>query len=118
MCRYTESDRRNTLLQILRGTGEPPAWPAVTTPPEPTRLHQDCNVYVSELVGGQALDISLAAGRQAYLLCIDGSVRTNDTVLAMRDAAELRAADAALPLTLAAAADGGAHLMLIEMALA
>ncbi len=68
---YESQARRNSLLHILGGTGAAPAWPGVR-PGKPIRLHQDANVYVSESDAGVKHDIVLAAGRQAYLVCIEG----------------------------------------------
>jgi redox-sensitive bicupin YhaK (pirin superfamily) len=90
-------------------------WGHIDSPANLPQLHQDCNVVVSENDAQQEHSIVLAPGRQAYLLCIEGSVSANDTALAMRDAAELRAPNQPLPVTLRAGEDG-AHFMLIEMA--
>lgn len=79
---------------------------------------QDVNVFVSESDPAVQHDITLAAGRQAYLVCIEGSlaVGTSDseTKLSMRDAAELVADKKPLFLSLTAG-EQGAHFMLIEM---
>jgi quercetin 2,3-dioxygenase len=69
---------------------------------------------VSESDPGKTFEISLAKGRQAYLLCIEGSLNINGTGLAARDAAELRAPSRNMPMSLHVGESGG-HFMLIEM---
>ena len=108
-----EAARHNVLRHVLSGTGEAPAWTASSERPG-VALHQDCNVFVSQCDAGHALEVSLGADRQAYLLCMEGSLHANDAQLAARDAAEVVAGGAALPVKLTAGGDG-AHFMLIEM---
>ena len=82
----------------------------------PCRFNADANIYVSELSPGKALDFELRAGRQAYLLAVEGSVRVGgahgDTELAQHDGAELTGPSA----THFTAGDAGAHLLLVELA--
>lgn len=108
-----ESARHNVLRHILSGTGAAPDWAAASERAGVT-LHQDCNVYASQCDAGTVFEVLLRAERQAYLLCMEGSLSANDTRLATRDAAEVAAGGEALPVTLTAGAEG-AHFMLIEM---
>ncbi|KAL4860075.1 putative quercetin 2 [Chlorella vulgaris] len=114
---YEKQDRHNKLLHLLGGTGAVPQWSGIQ-PGQCIKLHQDVNVFVSESDPAVQHDITLAAGRQAYLVCIEGSlaVGTSDseTKLSMRDAAELVADKKPLYLSLTAG-EQGAHFMLIEM---
>lgn len=112
--------RRNVLLAILQGTEPPPPW-AVVMPGQPIRLHQDATVIVSEADAMNSQTIELATNRQAYIVCINGSlqIKVEDETarLETREAAEIvcRKTDSTLlPMTLESGADG-AHFLLIEM---
>jgi redox-sensitive bicupin YhaK (pirin superfamily) len=86
----------------LRYSAEPTAAPIARSPQLEPSAH---------------VEIKLGAGRQAYLLCVEGGLRLSGAdaplSLARHDAAEIRGAGA---LTLAAPADTSAHLLLLEMA--
>ena len=78
-------------------------------------LLQDANVIVSENDACAEHSIDLGPGRQAYMVCIEGSLDVNDVQLSQRDAVELVASKSGpLPVTLRSGA-GGSHFMLIEM---
>lgn len=108
-----KASRHNRLLHLLGGTSAMPAWPQVSQP-SATKLHQDCNVFVSEADAGQKLECPLAAGRQMYALCMEGSMQLNELSMGKRDAAEVTTGGSDLPLAITAGRDG-CHLMLIEM---
>jgi quercetin 2,3-dioxygenase len=55
----------------------------------PVQVNQDVNAYVSELELGHSVDLKLQAGRQAYLLCIEGGVTVNGKQLKKYDACEI-----------------------------
>jgi len=115
---YSKADRHNRLLHILGGTGEPPAWRDVHAS-ECIKLHQDANVYVSELDAGKELHIGLGADRQVYMVVIEGALSANGETLRTRDGAKVvsRAkADGPDDTLVLTAGKDGAHLMLIEMA--
>jgi len=60
---------------------------AVKTPVE---LNQDVDCYAAELEDGKSLSIDVPKGRQAYLLCIEGSLELNGLkTLEKFDAAEI-----------------------------
>ena len=58
----------------------------------PVEINQDCDMYVTELDQAKSLDLELGAGRQAYVLCMEGSVSVTgphgETRLDRHDAAE------------------------------
>lgn len=113
---YTDKDRANTLLQILHGTGQPPAWAGITRKGTPIHLHQDVNVFVSENEPDRKYELPLAPGRAAYIININGTLDVNGVQLDRSDAAEAESKGVeALPLTLTAGAEGS-HFMVIEMA--
>eukprot|EP01039_Chlorochromonas_danica_P009187 gene9187-10146_t len=57
------------------------------------QIHQDANLYVTEVEQGQEVSFSLEANRQAYLVCLEGEVEVSGAhgkeVLSMYDAAEV-----------------------------
>lgn len=111
---YDKADRHNRLLHILGGTGAIPSWPSVHSP-NSIKLNQDANVFVSENDPGTRFDVPLGAGRQAYVVCIEGDMTVNGEQLAQRDGARVLGADAQ-PSTLSlAAGPQGAHFLMVEM---
>mmetsp|Transcript_8915 Transcript_8915/g.21151 ORF Transcript_8915/g.21151 Transcript_8915/m.21151 type:complete len:310 (+) Transcript_8915:27-956(+) len=84
----------------------------------PVKINQDCNMYISELTPGTAVPRYLNAGRQGYLLCVEGEVHLNaggsdNYVMQRHDAAELKG-----PLLLeATGGTDGALVLLFEMEL-
>lgn len=76
---------------------------------------QDANVFVSEMKPCLEFDISLNQNRQAYMVCIEGSLEINGTSLGMRDGVEISAPtndEMDLKIT---AGENGAHFLIIEM---
>jgi redox-sensitive bicupin YhaK (pirin superfamily) len=84
----------------------------------PVRFNADANIHVAELQAGGALDFPLVAGRQAYLLVLEGGARVagahGEAPMAQHDGAELQGPSALR----VAAGEHGAHLLLVEMAAA
>lgn len=111
---FDKADRHNRLLHLIGGTGTMPAWPNVNGP-STIQLHQDCNVFVSEVDPGHETRFELGARRQVYLIVAEGSVAVNGTPLATRDGAKIRAGPTPLPVSIAAGA-AGAHFLFVEMA--
>ena len=67
---FTRKNRHNRLLQILSGNKK---FRGGVIPEEETiRLNQDVNIYVSEADPDYELNYTLEAGRQAYVVCIEG----------------------------------------------
>jgi redox-sensitive bicupin YhaK (pirin superfamily) len=80
----------------------------------PVKIHQDCNVYVSELTAESQLPpMALSNDRQAYMLCVEGSVTTTgEKSLERHEAAMVKG-----PLDFEVKAGGnGALLLMFEMA--
>ncbi|CAE7374867.1 unnamed protein product [Symbiodinium microadriaticum] len=77
------------------------------------KIHQDCNVFCTELSPGKTSPLlSIAAGRQAYMLCVEGELRCGKQSLQRHDAAEVKG-----PLELELSAGPlGALVLLFEMA--
>ena len=83
----------------------------------PVQINQDASVKVTELEPGVALPFATAAGRQAYMLCVEGDCAVNAgsetaATLERHDAAEFSSgADVVL-----LAGAKGAHVLVVEMA--
>lgn len=73
------ADRENKWLPIVSGTGDR----------APVKIHQDMDISVLSLDAGKQADYSLRAGRQAYLIQIEGQGEVNGRALNARDAAEI-----------------------------
>jgi hypothetical protein len=105
---FSAADRRNTLLQILRGTQAAPEAVGLSVPldtvalkqvsvhctlpvirSKPLLARQDVNVYVSEAEAGFVQTYSLRSGRQIYFICAEGQIMVNGVSLAARDAARI-----------------------------
>ncbi|KAJ7536730.1 hypothetical protein O6H91_12G080100 [Diphasiastrum complanatum] len=81
-------------------------------------IHQDANIYISEVDAGVEQEFVLQMKRQAYMVCIEGALSVNQHYdLQARDALEIKA-DIQSPQHLKLKADQqkGAHFLLIEMA--
>ena len=77
------------------------------------KINQDCNVFATELSAGKTSQpFSIAAGRQAYMLCVEGEIQFQKHSLARHDAAEIKGA-IDLELT---AGPSGAFVLMFEMA--
>lgn len=78
-------------------------------------INQDANVYATELDAGARINFSLGAGRQAYLVCLEGALRLAHAKgaeeLDMHEACEV-GGQQALELS---AGPAGAHCLLVEM---
>ena len=110
-----QAARRNALSQLVGDRA------AAEQHGAPVQIAQDCSLFVAELDAGRAVEFPLRKGRQAYLLCVEGTLSagggaTDDDAplrLARHDAAEWRGEGT---LRLAAEEGAPAHLLLIEMA--
>jgi redox-sensitive bicupin YhaK (pirin superfamily) len=105
----------------------------------PIKINQDANISVSEIAAGRALPLRVRGGRQAYLLCVEGSAKVlvegKEYSLERHDAAEVvgsagssgltgpsgptgltgPSGDPGAVLDITAGAEG-AHLLVVEMA--
>lgn len=79
--RFDWADRENKWLHIVSGQNGS----------APVKIHQDMDISVLSLDAGQELDYLLRAGRQAYLIQIEGTGQVNGHPLSPRDAAEITA---------------------------
>jgi len=82
---YTESDRVNTLLQVLKPAG---------VEEDGLDVHQDARMFVSQLEDGHMLEHEISAGRSGYLYLLQGRMRLNGLPMASGDAAYIRDAGA------------------------
>ena len=55
----------------------------------PVKINQDVDGYAAELALGQSVNFTLPVGRQAYLLCVEGSLDVNSKSLTKYDACEM-----------------------------
>jgi len=97
--RYAWEDRHQQWLHLASGT------PGAS----PIQLHQDVDLYAQEVPAGTQTEFTLQAGRQAYLVQIEGSSRANGILLQERDALEISGENLLLQ------ADSASHWLLIEM---
>jgi redox-sensitive bicupin YhaK (pirin superfamily) len=106
---FEKKDRLNTLLHMICGLK--------TQGLAPVQLHQDVNVYASELEKNKEVSYKLKENRQAYLVNIEGTLKVND-VLELETRSSIRIWG---PIDLTFKGIGedetvpAAHLMLIEM---
>ncbi len=73
-------------------------------------------MFVSECEPGTSFDLQLGPSRQAYLMCIEGSLQANQQQLGKRDAAEVVGADGSSMALQLRCLGQGAHFILLEMA--
>jgi hypothetical protein len=97
---FAEDDRHNKLLQVVSGKDVNGVL----------RINQDANIFVSEVDKGQQLTVGLQDRRQAYLLCVEGSLNINGIELMTSEAIEVAGET---QLTLNALEDS--HLLMVEM---
>jgi len=76
----------------------------------PVKIHQDANIYATELSSGSKTLFEVRPDRQAYLVLIEGEAQVNGETLTMRDGLET------VGTSLEIASLAGAHLLVIEMA--
>lgn len=100
--------RHNKFDHLVSGVGSASA--------APIKINQDANIFVAEIDAGSTAQLDIGAGRQAYLLCMEGSARVDhsggSTMLDRHDAAEL----GATAIGVAAEGEQPAHVLVVEMA--
>ena len=83
----------------------------------PIKINQDANIYVSEIAASSSASIEIREGRQAYLLCMEGSVLLSGghgtAELQRHDAAEIFGPNEIV--TTPANDAPTTHLLLVEM---
>jgi hypothetical protein len=71
--------RRNSLLKVVSGNGTDGS----------ISINQDASILVSEIDKGKSIIHSIPRTRQGYLLCIDGIVSIDDSILNQHEAMEI-----------------------------
>ena len=91
----------------------------------PIKINQDANIFVSEMDPSATVSFDVREGRQAYVLCMEGSGATRaeaasegaicieETTLSRHEAAEVQGP---CSLTFTAAPESAAHFLIVEMA--
>lgn len=64
----------------------------------PVEINQDLDAFASEIELGNKVEFELSKDRQAYLLCIEGSVKVNGKQLRKYDACEITGGGGALEI--------------------
>lgn len=98
--RYTLDNRKNRLLPII----------SAQNGAAKIKLHQDVNIYISELEKGNSLDFHLEDGRQIYFVQIEGSSCINGVTVEDSDALEIMQES-----SLTVVALENSHFLFIEM---
>ena len=75
----------------------------------PVKIHQDANIYVTQLENDETLTFDIKEGRQAYVIQIENASYINDVLLKERDALEVYESELHLK------AIGNSHVLIIEM---
>eukprot|EP00271_Cylindrocystis_brebissonii_P015202 TRINITY_DN3742_c0_g1_i1.p1 TRINITY_DN3742_c0_g1~~TRINITY_DN3742_c0_g1_i1.p1 ORF type:complete len:254 (-),score=27.89 TRINITY_DN3742_c0_g1_i1:402-1163(-) len=112
-----ESDRRNQFQHLLTSFDNADGHLDMHTGVVP--IHQDTNMYCAEVDAGKTVNFSLAARRQAYVVCMEGQALVNEKEVTMgpKDAMEVVAPrNEKLPMTFTADNKQGAFIFIIEMA--
>lgn len=83
----------------------------------PIKINQDANIFVSEIEAGNSASLDIREGRQAYLLCMEGTAQIDGShgsvTLTRHDAAEIYGANSIVAAPTSGAE--GTHLLLVEM---
>lgn len=101
--RFEYADRQDTWLPIATSVENEDSE-------APIRIHADINAYATDLSKGANTSFPVNAGRQAYLVMIEGEADINGIHLDPRDALEIVEED--INIT----AGDSAHMLIIEMA--
>ena len=97
---YKKEQRENKLLNIVSSKEGSAA----------VKLHQDVNIFVSELEEGKSLEFIIGKNRQVYFVQIEGSSSINGVVLGYGDAMEV-----IQELSLDIKSLKNSHILFIEM---
>lgn len=115
----TPEDRLNQWAHLVSDVNDQTSSAAV-------KINQDANIYVSEIEPGRELLFPLRADRQAYFLCMEGSVAISgsdeSTTLSRHDSAELYGslvsrASTSVDFVVSVPSDQGerSHVLIVEM---
>lgn len=97
--KFAWEDRKNEWLQIVTGSKGN----------APIRIHQDANIYVVELDKDKEISFKVEAGRQAYLVQIEGNSMIQQEAMNPKDALEVIEEDLQIK------ASEKSHILVIEM---
>ncbi len=98
--KYTKEQRKNKFLKVVSSkSGD-----------SKVKIHQDINMYISELEKEKSLNFSINPNRQIYFVQIEGSSNINGTILNDGDAMEITS-EKELSIT----ALDTSHFLFIEM---
>lgn len=78
----------------------------------PIKIYQDANLFVIELEAGKTTEFVINAGRQAYLVLIEGEALINNQLLSTRDGLEV------VEESLSIMAKTITHVLIIELSIA
>jgi redox-sensitive bicupin YhaK (pirin superfamily) len=101
--RFAWEDRTNRWMPIATYVENPTSY-------APVKIHQDVNVYATEITAGNSLSFVGRPGRQSYLVVAEGKARINGIGVRDRDAMEIIEED----IEIVAIED--THIVLVEMA--
>lgn len=91
------------LVSDLEGTGE-------------IQIHQDFNLFASEIEEGKSLEFELKPSRQAYVLCLEGTLMVNQMILEKHEAVEIPPTSEISSITFSGQmGEEQTHLLLYEM---
>ena len=80
-------------------------------------INQDCNFFVSEINPNYKIPFKLAPHRQAYIVCLEGSVKVDGMLLERHDAIEImRGGDSRRVVFTGQRSHERTHILLYEMA--
>lgn len=77
--KFEKNDRKNKLLKIVSSENSD----------APIKIHQDVNLFVSELEKDKRLQFNIDSNRQIYFVQIEGSSKINETILEFGDALKI-----------------------------
>ncbi|WML41506.1 pirin family protein [Neobacillus sp. OS1-2] len=97
--RFRPEDRHNQWLHMVSSVNGN----------APIKINQDANIYTLELDKDQEISFPVKAGRQAYLVQIEGNSTIHDITLDARDAMEI------VEETITLHANETSHVLIVEM---
>jgi redox-sensitive bicupin YhaK (pirin superfamily) len=106
----TREERRNQWAHLVSDVAD-------ATSASGCKINQDARVFASELDAQQSVPFPVRAGRQAYLVCLEGAVALDGADGRSEQLRRHEAAEATGPQELRVTAlESGAHCLVIEMA--
>lgn len=93
-------DRKNRWLHIVSGENGD----------APIKIHQDMNIYASQILDERTLRFEFGHDRQGYFIVIEGDAAVNGQFIGTRDAAEIQR-----EVSIEVTASPNAHVILFDM---